>query len=198
MNFKGLKRCAFGLTLVLIALSLSDSVNAKEKDWAVTIYGGRLIDARLSETATGDFSFEDVCFIGLGLMRRLYSYRHYVDFEIEGQVNKFFGDQDNWQFDLLGYLRWLPFPWDKHLYTSFAIGAGLSYATDVPAIEVKNQGESRRLLGALAFEFTFALPRIPRWRLVAGLLHHRSGAGGTFGGITSASNGFGIGIRYRF
>jgi hypothetical protein len=198
MNFKSVKRFASGLTLVLIALTPFDSVNAKERDWAVTIYAGGLIDATLSETAKGGFSFEDACFVSIGLMRKLYTYRHYVDFEVEGQVDKFIGNQDYWQFDLLGYLRWLPFPWDKHLNTSFAVGAGLSYATDVPEIEVKNQGESRRLLGALSFEFTFALPRIPQWRLVAGLLHHRSGAGGTFGGVTSASNGFGIGMRYRF
>ena len=101
---------------------------------------------------------EDAYWVGLGLTRRIYTYRHYFDLELEGQVNKFFGDQDNWEFDFFGYIRWLPFPWDRYLDTSFAAGAGLSYATSVPEIEVKNQGESAQFLGALSFEFTFALP----------------------------------------
>jgi hypothetical protein len=90
VNFKGVKRFASGLTLFFIALTLFDSVNAKEKDWVVSIYTGRLIDARIGETAKGDFSFEYACFIGLGLMGRLYTHYHYVDFEIEGQGQQFY------------------------------------------------------------------------------------------------------------
>jgi len=90
VNFKGVKRFASGLTLFFIALTLFGSVNAKEKDWVVSIYTGRLIDARSGETAKGDFSFEDACFIGLGLMRRLYTHHHYVDFEIESQGQQFY------------------------------------------------------------------------------------------------------------
>jgi hypothetical protein len=81
--------------------------------------------------------------------------------------------------------------------TSFAVGVSLSYATSVPEIEVKNQGDSAKFLGALSFEFTFALPSIPQWNLVAGI-HHRSGAGGMFSGVRTASNGFNIGIRCWF
>jgi hypothetical protein len=185
------------LAVVLIALIPLGGANA-QSDWAATLYSGRLTDGKIEETVTANFSFEDAYYVGLGVMRRLYTYRHYFDLEIEGQIKKFFGDQDHWEFDLLGYIRWLPFPWDRYLDTSFAAGAGLSYATSLPAIEVKNQGKAARLLVGLAFEFTFALPRIPQWQLVAGLLHHRSGAGGTFSGVSSASNGLGIGIRYRF
>jgi hypothetical protein len=186
------------LTVILVIMKPIGSANAQE-NWAITLYSGRLTDAKLGETATGNFSFEDAYYLGLGLMRRIYSYRHYVDLEIEGQVDKFFGDQDNWEFDVIGYIRWLPFPWDKYLETSFAVGAGLSYATSLPAVEVNNQdGDTARFLGTLSLEFTFALPRLPQWQLVTGLLYHRSGAGGTFSGVSSASNGLGIGIRYRF
>ena len=185
------------LTVILIAIFSAGSVNA-QSDWAATIYGGIFTDARLGETATGDFDFEDAYFSGLGLMRRIYTYRHYFDHEFEGQIKKFFGDQSHWEYGLIGYIRWLPFPWDRYLETSFAAGAGLSYATSLPDIEVKNNGESAQFLGALSFEFTFALPDIPQWCLVAGIIHHRSGAGGTFNGITGASNGLGMGLRYKF
>ena len=188
---------ACALAMILIA-SASSGRATENGDWAASLYTGRLTDARLGETVTGNFSFEDAGYVGLGLMRRIYTWRHCIDLDIEGQVKTFFGDQDHWEFNVLGYIRWRPFPWDKYLDTSFAAGIGLSYATQVPKIEVKNQGESAQWLGTLAFEFTFALPQIPRWHLVAGLLHHRSGAGGTFSGVSSASNGLGIGLRYRF
>jgi len=184
------------LAVILTALIPLGSANA-QRDWAATLYTGQLTDETLGNVARANFSMEDAYWVGLGLTRRIYTYRHYFDLELEGQVNKFFGDQDNWEFDFLGYFRWLPFPWDRYLDTSFAAGAGLSYATSVPEVEVENQGDSAQFLGALSFEFTFALPSIPQWNLVAGI-HHRSGAGGTFSGVRSASNGLDIGIRFWF
>jgi hypothetical protein len=73
---------------------------------AATLYTGRLTDETLSNVVTADFNMEDAYWVGLGLTRRIYTYRHYFDLEFEGQVNKFFGDQDNWEFDFLGYIRW--------------------------------------------------------------------------------------------
>lgn len=185
------------LAVILTALIPFGSANA-QKDWAATLYTGRLTDGNLSETATGNFKFEDAYYVGLGLKRQLYTYRHYINLELEGQAKKFFQDQDHMEFGLLGYIRWLPFPWDQYIQTSFAVGAGLSYATSVPEIEEKNNDDTARLLGALSFEFTFALPTVPDWSLVAGILHHRSGAGGLFSGVTGASNGLGMGLRYNF
>ena len=184
------------LAVILTTLIPLGSANA-QRDWAATLYTGRLTDETLGNVIRADFKMEDAYWVGLGLTRRIYSYRHYFDLELEGQVNRFFGDQDNWEFDFLGYIRWLPFPWDRYLDTSFAAGAGLSYATSVPEIEVKNQGDTAKFLGALSFEFTFALPSIPLWNLVAGI-HHRSGAAGTFSDVRSASNGLDIGIRFWF
>jgi hypothetical protein len=182
--------------VLLTALIPLGSASA-QRDWAATLYTGQLTDEALGNIVTANFNMEDAYWVGLGLTRRIYTYRHYFDLELEGQVNKFFGDQDNWEFDFFGYIRWLPFPWDRYLDTSFAAGAGLSYATSVPEIEVKNQGDSAKFLGALSFEFTFALPSIPHWNLVAGI-HHRSGAGGMFSGVRSGSNGLNIGFRYWF
>jgi hypothetical protein len=192
----GWRLSIYALAVILTALIPLGSANA-QRDWAATLYTGQLTDETLGNVVTADFSMEDAYWVGLGLTRRIYTYRHYFDLELEGQVKKFFGDQDNWEFDLFGYIRWLPFPWDRYLDTSFAAGAGLSYATSVPEIEVKNQGDSAKLLGALSFEFTFSPPSIPQWNLVAGI-HHRSGAGGTFSGVRSASNGLNIGIRDWF
>jgi len=189
--------CALAVIfLSFIPISGAKAQNA-QRDWALTLYLGGLTDSDLTHTATFNSKFENAYFIDLGLSRRLYTFRDYFNIEIEGQIAKHFGDQDQWEFDLVSYFRWLLFPWDKYLDTSFAAGAGLSYATSIPKIEAKNYDETSRLLGALMFEFAFSLPQVPQWSLVTGI-HHRSGAGGVFNGVQGASNAWAMGIRYSF
>jgi hypothetical protein len=176
-----------------IPLSPADA----QGNWALTLYSGRLTDSNLAKTATFNFDFEDSYFIDLALSRRLYTYRDYFNLEIEGQIAKHFGDQHHWEFNGVAYLRWLPFPWDSYLDTSFAAGVGLSYATSVPEVEAKNHEEAAKFLGALMFELAFSHPRIPQWGLVT-RLHHRSGAWGLFNDVHGASNAWAIGLRYAF
>jgi hypothetical protein len=184
--------------LVMVFLNLIPlSTEGAERDWAITLYSGRLTDSKLSSTGTFNFEFENAYFIDLGLSRRLYTFQNYFDIEIEGQIARYFGDQDNWEFDLVAYFRWLLFPWNEYLNTSFAAGAGLSYATSVPAIEAKLYDETAQFLGALMFEFAFSLPDTPQWSFVTGV-HHRSGAGGLFNGVRGASNAWDLGLRYGF
>jgi hypothetical protein len=186
----------YSLAVIFFSLIPLSSAVA-ERDWALTLYSGRLTDSNLTQTETFNFKFEDSYFIDLALSRKLYTYRDYFNLEIEGQVAKHFGDQDNWEFNVVSYFRWLPFPWDSYIDTSFAAGVGLSYATSVPKIEDKNHDEAARFLGALMFEFAFSPPHVPQWSLIA-RLHHRSGAGGLFSGVHGASNAWAIGIRYSF
>jgi hypothetical protein len=76
--------------------------------------------------------------------------------------------------------RWHPFPWDKYIDTSFAMGAGLSYYSDKSETESETETHSQRLLGYVAFELAFGLPQYPKWDLML-RIHHRSGADGTIG-----------------
>ena len=169
-----------------------------ERDWALTLYYGRLTDSGIGEAVTFDFKFENAYFIDLALSRRLYTFRDYCNIEIEGQIAKHFGDQDHWEFNAVGYIRWLDFPWDAYLDTSFAVGVGVSYATSVPEIEAKiHDDKAARFLGALMFELAFSPPRVPQWGLVI-RLHHRSGAAGLFSGVWGGSNAWAMGIRYSF
>ncbi len=168
-----------------------------EKDWALSLYYGRLTDEQLTTTAVGDFHFENAYFIDLGVSRRLYTRQDQFSVEIEGQIARHFGNQTNGEFCFVAYLRWLRFPWNEHLKTSVAAGAGVSYATSVPEVEAKYYDETAQLLGALMFEFAFSHPRVPQWSFVAGI-HHRSGASGTFSGVRGASNAWAMGIRYAF
>ncbi len=189
----------FALTVIFLSfIPLSEATAQNtQRDWALTLYLGRLTDSDLYHTAAFSSRFEDAYFIDLGLSRRLYTYRNYFNIEIEGQVAKHFGAQDQWEFDLVSYFRWLLFPWNAYLDTSFAAGAGVSYATSIPKIEAKNYDKTSQFLGALMFEFAFSLPDVPQWSLVTGL-HHRSGAGGVFNGVRGASNAWVVGLRYGF
>lgn len=101
--------------------------------------------------------------------------------------------------ELYFMLRWLDFPWNKTLATTFAAGEGISYVSRIPYVEVSDPTAdgSRRWLNYLVFEATFAVPTHPEWQLVA-RIHHRSTAYGVFGNTNGGSNTLGLAIRYRF
>jgi len=180
----------------ILLFSINNSV-AAEGDWGLTVYGARLTDGDLDNTATFRFDFEDAYLLAAALSRRVYTCRDLLDFELEGQVAKHFDEQDHWEFNALGISRWLPFPWDNYIDTSFAMGLGISYATETPEIEKQNHSDTNQFLAILLFEVAFALPDVPQWDVVA-RIHHRSGAFGLFNGVTGASNAWGVGMRYNF
>ena len=166
-------------------------------NWGVALYYARLNDGKLGETFTFSTELEDSSFLALALSRRFYTFRDWFKLEFEGQVAKHFQEQNHWEFNLLGDIRWIKFPWDRYVDTSFAAGAGVSYATAEPEIELKNHGKASKFLGYLMFEAAFSLPPLPRWDLFA-RIHHRSGAGGIFSDVRGASNAYGVGLRYKF
>ncbi len=168
-----------------------------ERDWAFSLYWARLTDGTLQETATFQTGFTDADLVVGALSRRIGSFKEYIDFELEGQVAKHFRDQDHWEFNGLVVARWLPFPWDHVIDTSFAVGEGLSYATQTPEVEARSHDETSKFLDYLMFEFAFSLPSRPEWSLIT-RIHHRSGAYGLFDGVHGASNAWGVGLRYAF
>ena len=145
----------------------------------------------------------------IALARRLATFGPDVDFEIEGQIAKHSGSsnptwsttevsQDHWELNALANVRWNRFFWDRYVDTSAALGLGVSYATKMPGFEVKAHGASNRLMAYILVEVDFSLPEYPQWALVS-RIHHRSAAWGTFeDDIESASNAFGLGLKYRF
>ena len=170
-----------------------------ESDWSATLYGAKLLEGNLSDGSLLYSGFADSYLITLALTRRMASYREKIDLELEGQVVKHFEGQDHWEFNGLGVIRWLPFPWDNYLDTSFASGAGLSYATEIPKVEeeLHGDGQTAKLLVYLMLELDVAFPDSSHWSMVT-RIHHRSGAFGLFSGVTGASNAWGFGIKYSF
>lgn len=168
------------------------------RPWSVMFYSGFGTASDLGQVLTFDIDSEDSQFLGVVLNREIFSFWRHFSFELEGQVLRHFGKQDNWEFDGLFLVRFNPFPWDKYLDTSFAVGDGLSYATSTPKIEEEQHpNQTYRFLNYLMLELAFMLPKYPEWAL-ATRIHHRSGIYGTFDGVDGASNFLGLGLRYHF
>ena len=187
------------LAVMLIALMMffAQQVHA-QNNWFMTVYGGQNTGGSIDDFITFDNDFRDSYLFAVTGEKNLHTWCDLIRLEAEGQVVKHFGIQENWEFNGLLTLRWLKFPWDRYLDTSFAAGDGLSYATEVPVIERQRHGEeSARFLNYLMFEFTFGLPKYPRWSLIT-RLHHRSGVFGLFDGVHGGSNYLCFGLRYDF
>jgi hypothetical protein len=150
--------------------------------WFVTAYGGAHAQDDFNDVVTLQPSFEDNAYIGvLALGREFWHYKKYLSFELEGQVAKHFNRDTHWEFVGVLIGRWNYFPWDKHVDTSFAVGDGISYYTEVSEVEEDDTNDdAQRALNYLLLEFTFGLPDYPRWDLVL-RLHHRSSVLGLVG-----------------
>ena len=184
------------VALAVLVFCGSDTAGAEES-WSVTAYGAVLTADTMRETILLSADFEDAYLVAVALSRRIAAPLDEVELEVEGQVAKHFGDQHHEEYVAAILARWLPLPWDRTLDTSFAVGAGLSFASEVPEIEEQEHEDTARLLMYLVFEATLSHPRLPRWSLV-GRLHHRSGAFGLFHDVRSASNGLALGIKHAF
>ncbi|EKD71705.1 MAG: hypothetical protein ACD_46C00120G0007 [uncultured bacterium] len=107
-------------------------------------------------------------------------------------------NQDNIaEFDPYLIFRWANMPWNRYLNTSLALAEGVSYASSIPSIEMRNNTNTKRLLNYLMFEATFAMPSHPELQLFA-RIHHRSGAYGLYRAGNTGSNDIGVGIKYLF
>ncbi len=165
--------------------------------WAFSLYGGIHASDTLSDIISLDADYADGNNIVVaGVAREVYRYSQKLSFEIEGQVGRHFGeDVSHWEFMALGLGRWHAFPWDAVVNTSIAIGAGFSAYTEISDVERYRNEEAQRLLGHLAFELSFGVPRFPRWDLLM-RLHHRSDMGGVIG--AGSSEYVCIGLKYAF
>jgi hypothetical protein len=200
MDIMSLQSIIFLIFLLFCCPSLARSEEPRESsDYSITCYGAVMTDGALPETAFLSASFDrDFKFAAVAAAKKIGNLFDRIDFELEGQIVKHLVGQHHWEFNILVVARWLRFPWNNLIKTSFAIGEGLSLALETPAFEEKYHGtETNAFLNYLMFEFDFSLPSHPRWSLVT-RLHHRSGIYGLFNGVDGASNALGLGIRYHF
>lgn len=92
-------------------------------------------------------------------------------------------------------LRWVDFPWNSIIRTTFAAGLGLSYATQIYDMDIQRHPDEERshLKFNLPIQLAFSLPDAPQHQLIFYISHH-SGGFGTFdrGGVNS------IGASYAY
>lgn len=164
--------------------------------YAVTLFGGAMADGNWEDIISlRHVRYRDAALVGVGLSKRFANWRRVADFEIEGQIDRHFGTENNWEFNLPVIARWRAFPWNRFLPTSFAWGIGPSYATEEPAQERAGNGATRQFLIYWVAELEIGLPNEP-WTIIA-RLHHRSTAFGLLG-RSGGSNWTLLGIRRRF
>ena len=189
-----------GAVLVGGLLLASGSVRAEDTtQWAFTGYVGRITTVPAWHdifTDPSGLEFADAYLATVALARPLRRYHEGgLGLETEGQVVYNFGDQSHWEFNALIAARWYRFPWNNTLETTLSVGGGLSWASEVPEVEVQLEGSSEQLLLYGHLEMTFARPG-SYW---AGILrlHHRSGGFGLLaddGGM----NALCLGLTRRF
>ena len=163
--------------------------------WYMTVVGGVYSGSQLLEIPAR-LNLKDSYTLGVSVSKQFAEWTRFMRFEGELQVVKHFGDQDHWEFTGSLNLRWVVFPWNRYVETTLALGEGLSWATEIPALEKADptNSDNAQLLNYILIEVTFAIPESP-WSLVT-RIHHRSGVWGLFG--HSGSNILEAGIRYRF
>ncbi len=173
----------------------------REDRWHLSVFTGRAATDRLLDIITRyNTGFIDSYLVAVApgfVHRETRRWR----FEIEGQAVKHWGDQDHWEFNTAYIARWKPFIWDAYVDTNLAVGAGVSYALEVPAIEPRADRvtveKSAKLLGYLMAEIEFAPPNDADWSIFF-RLHHRSGSKGLFKDVAGGSNFVTGGLRWRF
>ena len=93
-------------------------------------------------------------------------------------------------------VRWVDFPWNDYLHTTFSMGIGLSYSHNVPLMDIERHPNDRR--ARMQFNWpialTFALPQHPEHQAMLFLLHQSGGHIFDRGGM----NSLGIGYRLDF
>jgi hypothetical protein len=188
---------AFASTTQLFAAAAE--IEDEDRGGAFTVYGGRITDVPAWHdlvTEPQDAGFVDAYIAVVAMSLEFAKFREGAwVLEGESQVAYNFGDQHHWEFNVAAMPRWRRFPWNHYVDTSVAFGLGLSWATEIPEVEVTLEGESHQLLVYWVIEVTFGPPD-SRWD-ASFRLHHRSPAFGTFGD-EGGMNAPSLGIRYSF
>ena len=175
--------------------------------WAVTAWGGQMIDAAFGDTFLFNGTMRPEAVLGIGLQKRILRagplaleleadlFSHLAKQQPGGEFN-----QDKPYADLpaqsfgegivgIGARLWVQ-PW-----LSFSVVEGISYNTDYSLYEKTFRENYTKLLNYLGFEVEAAVSSDVS---LVGRIHHRSGAFGTYSGVTEGSNAYLLGLRYRW
>lgn len=192
---------SFGVSLVAAATVAAANVAAEgltfeDPQTTLSVFAGQMTDdgwetivLKPSETEWID-SYLAAAVIG----RDWTVWNPRLRFGIEGQLVKHWGEQDHVEISVPLTIRYRALdPWIPVQGASF--GLGLSYASEVPQVEVDRKGDSQKWLAHWYAELEFGKPD---WTVYPFLrLHHRSD-GYVIADFDTGSNGVVFGLRYPF
>lgn len=175
--------------------------------WSVTAWMGKMYTANFGDTFTFKGSYRPEYLAGVGLQRRLFNsgplhleldanlFSHFARSQPGGAFNQevpnattpsqTFGEATLG----IGARLWLR-PWLNVFFEE-----GVSLLSEPSNWEKTNRENYATFLNYLAFEVEGLIS--PEWSIV-GRIHHRSGAFGTYSGVSEGSNGYLLGVRHRF
>ncbi len=175
--------------------------------WAVTAWGGQMIDAAFGDTFLFNGRMRPEAVLGVGVQKRIMRagplaveleadlFSHIAKQQQGGEFNqsKPYADLPAQSFGEgvlgIGARVWVQ-PW-----LSFSVVEGISYNSNVSLYEKTFRENYTQLLNYLGFEVEAA---VSSDLSLVGRIHHRSGAFGTYGGVTEGSNAYLLGLRYRW
>ena len=187
------------LFFMILASPIICSTNyafADVSDTSFVIFAGQATENDVGDWINSNHTFQDSYQAGIGINHRLWKGGKSA-LEAEAMVMNHSGDQSYTELNAMLVFRWLRFPWDEHIDTSFAVGEGLSYADAIPDIERFYHTNTNRLLNFILLELEFSLRDSPGWGMVF-RWHHRSGAFGLFNEVKGASDFLVWGLRYHY
>lgn len=167
--------------------------------WFTSIYAGQYSHNALNKIIRLNTRLETSYVYVVSVGKEVGRLNDCLGIELEGQAGGYSGTQNHGELNGVFTLRWLPFPWDKHLDTSFAFGNGLSYAFVDPELEMieSEEGQTSQWLYYILVELASQVPKLPQWELFI-RIHHRSSVFGLINGVDAGSNFVGLGLRYQF
>jgi hypothetical protein len=175
--------------------------------WAVTAWGGQMYTANFGDTFLFRGSFRPEYLGGLGLQRRLLDGGPFALEWDTNLLNHRSRSQPGGGFNQevpfantpaqnfadfttgIGLRLWVQ-PW-----LSLYFVEGVSLLSESSNYEKTFRENSSTFLNYLGFEIEALFTS--QFSLI-GRIHHRSGAYGTYGGVSEGSNGYLLGMRYRF
>ncbi len=196
MHRSAMALCAYARVMMVILLLFMCSVSATRAERQMYFSGfvGTMTENRWHDALVpGRVQFADSHLVGgaLGWDRQIGDSRFRYGFEAQLAVH--FGRQDLLELTVPVVLRYVPKK--ETVVRSIAAGIGLSYASEIPQVEIDRNGASQRLFVHWMAELEFGLSDPHRSAFVR--LHHRSDGYGVFE-VDAGSTGFVLGVRHRF
>lgn len=192
--------CIGALALLALLHSPGEAhAEEREREWSVCVYRGKWSNNRIGEILQGRRVIRSSYIWAAGIARPVYRFSEDLLLEAELNIATHAGMQSHSEFNAAVNLRWLRFPWDRHVNSTASFGLGPSYAHERPPIETSHTRHTpARLLVFMPVEMTFAPPerKDSSWEVLC-RIHHRSGA---YGVVSNAkgSNFIAAGLRWRF